>query len=130
MTATTVTDPDRTEAVPEQGSPALAVEARGLVHRYRKQLALDGLDLSVPEGAAYLLVGPNGAGKTTTLKVLLNLVRAKQGSASVLGMDTSSRGPDVRAEIGWVPEGPDHPHGWAKVGKLLDADGNEHGNRQ
>ena len=50
MTATTVADPDRAEAVPEQSSPALAVEARGLVHHYRKQLALDGPDLPVPEG--------------------------------------------------------------------------------
>ncbi|MEE2847408.1 MAG: hypothetical protein VX956_13125 [Gemmatimonadota bacterium] len=37
MTATTAADPNRAEAVPEQGSPALAVEARGLVHHYRKQ---------------------------------------------------------------------------------------------
>ena len=37
MTATTAADPNRAEAVPGQGSPALAVEARGLVHHYRKQ---------------------------------------------------------------------------------------------
>jgi ABC-type Mn2+/Zn2+ transport system ATPase subunit len=44
-------------------------------------VALDGLNLEVPEGAIYGLVGPNGAGKTTTIKIVMNIIRATSGSA-------------------------------------------------
>jgi ABC-2 type transport system ATP-binding protein len=42
----------------------LAIEAKGLVKRFDDTLAVDGVDLSVPEGAIYGILGPNGAGKT------------------------------------------------------------------
>jgi ABC-2 type transport system ATP-binding protein len=68
----------------------------------------------------YLLVGPNGAGKSTTLKVLLDLVRAEKGTAEVFGLDTRERAPEVRANIGYVPERPDWGYGWMRVGRLLE----------
>jgi ABC-2 type transport system ATP-binding protein len=43
-------------------------------------VALDGLNLDVPEGAIYGLVGPNGAGKTTTIKIVMNIIRATSGT--------------------------------------------------
>jgi len=100
-----------------EGSP-LAVETRGIVKKFRRNRALDGLDLTVPEGAFYLLVGPNGAGKSTTLRVLLDIVRANEGTAEVFGMDTRSGG-KVRAQIGWVPEAQNYPNPLARVGKIL-----------
>ena len=93
---------------------------QGLVKRYGAEPALNGVDLQVPEGAVYALIGPNGAGKTTTLKILLDLVRATDGSAEVLGMDTRTRGPEVRAQIGYVPEQHDWGYGWMRVGRLLE----------
>ena len=48
----------------------LAIDARGLVKRFDDTLAVDGVDISVPEGAIYGILGPNGAGKTTTLRML------------------------------------------------------------
>ncbi|NUP27574.1 MAG: ATP-binding cassette domain-containing protein, partial [Nocardia sp.] len=52
-----------------------AIVAEGLVKHYgRRVRALDGLDLTVPEGTVTALLGPNGAGKTTTVRVLTTLL--------------------------------------------------------
>ena len=48
--------------------------ARGLVKKYGDVVALDGLDLTVPEGTVFGLLGPNGAGKTTTVRILTTLL--------------------------------------------------------
>lgn len=98
----------------------LAVDTRGLTKRFGDQIALNDVSLQVPTGAVYLLVGPNGAGKSTTLKVLLDLVRAEQGMAEVFGLDCRARAPEVRANIGYVPERPDWGYGWMRVGRLLE----------
>src|SRR5689334_21482823 len=49
------------------------VEVRGLVKAYGPNRVVDGVDLTVEEGAVYGYLGPNGAGKTTTLRMMLGL---------------------------------------------------------
>lgn len=98
----------------------LAVDTRAISKRFGDQVALSDVSLQVPVGAVYLLVGPNGAGKSTTLKVLLDLMRADQGAAMVFGLDTKTQAPEVRANIGYVPERPDWGYGWMRVGRLLE----------
>jgi ABC-2 type transport system ATP-binding protein len=98
----------------------LAVDTRGLTKRFGDQVALNDVTLQVPTGAVYLLVGPNGAGKSTTLKVLLDLVRTEQGAAEVFGLNTRERAPEVRANVGYVPEFPTWGYGWMRVGRLLE----------
>lgn len=98
----------------------LAVRTRGLAKRYGRAVVLDDVSLQVPEGAVYVLVGPNGAGKSTTFKVLLDLVRADAGAAEVFGLDPRTRGPAVRAQIGYVPERLDWGYGWMRAGRLLE----------
>jgi ABC-2 type transport system ATP-binding protein len=97
-----------------------AVETHGLAKRFGSRVALDGLEMRVPEGAVYVLVGPNGSGKTTTLRTLLDLVRADEGWAAVLGKDSVAEGPEARALAGYVPERQDAGYGWMKVQQLLD----------
>ena len=58
----------------------MILETHGLVRRYGDHVALDGVDLALPEGSVYGLVGPNGAGKTTLLAVLAGLRRPTGGS--------------------------------------------------
>jgi ABC-2 type transport system ATP-binding protein len=79
----------------------LAVEARGLVKRFDRTLAVDGIDISVPEGAIYGVLGPNGAGKTTTLRMLLGIIDPDEGVRRVFGHD---RPHDVARLIGYLPE--------------------------
>ena len=97
----------------------LAVATDGVVKRYGRAAALDGVDLRVPEGAVYVLVGPNGAGKSTLVRLLLHLVRADAGRLRVLGLDVRRDGAAARAQIGYVPEGHDLGHPWLRVGRLL-----------
>jgi ABC-2 type transport system ATP-binding protein len=65
--------------------------------------ALDGVALSLPEGAVGLL-GPNGAGKTTLLKTLLGFLRPSRGRVGVLGLDVAADPLAVRARVGYMPE--------------------------
>jgi ABC-2 type transport system ATP-binding protein len=64
------------------------------------------------------LAGPNGAGKTTTIKILMNILRATSGRASVLGVDSKMIGPETLANIGYVSENQELPE-WMTVGYLL-----------
>ena len=61
------------------------VAARGLGKRYRRRVALDDCNLSIPEGHVVGLVGPNGAGKTTLLHLSVGLLAPTAGSIEVLG---------------------------------------------
>jgi ABC-2 type transport system ATP-binding protein len=98
----------------------LAIETRGLFAGYPPStVALAGLELQVPAGAVYVLAGPNGAGKSTAMRVLLDLVRADRGTASVTGIDTRTRPALARTQVGYVPEVVDTAYGWLTVGRLL-----------
>jgi ABC-2 type transport system ATP-binding protein len=77
-----------------------AVVARGLVKRYGSVTALDGLDLTVPQGTVLGVLGPNGAGKTTAVRVLTTLLDPDEGSASVAGVDVLRHPDQVRRLIG------------------------------
>ncbi len=77
-----------------------AIEAEGLVKRYGSVVALDGLDLTVPEAAVTGLLGPNGAGKTTAVRVFTTLVKPDAGKATVDGLDVVADARKLRAEIG------------------------------
>ncbi|MGH7481368.1 MAG: ABC transporter ATP-binding protein [Longimicrobiales bacterium] len=96
-----------------------AIVTSGLRKRFGGTEALAGVDMAVPRGAVYVLVGPNGAGKTTLLRVLLDLVRADDGTATVLGLDSVADGARVRASIGYVPERQDAGYSALRVGALL-----------
>jgi len=68
------------------------IAIRGLRKEYRagrgrRSVALDGVDLEVPEGGVFGFLGPNGAGKTTTIRCLLGLTRPTAGRCTVLGVD-------------------------------------------
>lgn len=90
------------------------------IHKqYGSHGALNGLSLSVPEGSAFALIGANGAGKTTTIKILMNMLTASRGSASVLGVDSRKLSPRELAQIGYVSENQDMPRHMT-VGRYLD----------
>src|SRR4051812_21525886 len=89
-----------------------------LTKRYRKNLALDKLTFSVPEGSVYGLLGANGAGKTTALKLLMNLHEPSSGEAQVLGVDSRKLCGHHFQHIGYVSENQDLP-GWMTLSYLL-----------
>lgn len=76
------------------------IVAEGLVKKYGAVVALDGLDLRVPEGTVYGLLGPNGAGKTTAVRILTTLLEPDAGTASVDGFNVVKQPNAVRRVIG------------------------------
>ncbi len=68
------------------------IATRALTKRYRGgQLAVDGLDLTVPAGSVFGFLGPNGSGKTTTIRMLMGLIEPTSGTARVLGRPMPGR---------------------------------------
>jgi len=82
------------------GIVSAVIEAWGLVKKYREVIALDGLDLTVPEGSILGLLGPNGAGKTTAVSILTTLLEPDAGTARVAGIDVLASPQEVRKRIG------------------------------
>ncbi len=98
---------------------ALAIDTHSVTKSYGKTNALDGLELTVPEGAVYLLVGQNGAGKTTTLRMVLDLARPDTGRISVFGLSPDTAGARIRSSIGYVPEDRGPVYAWMRIGDLI-----------
>src|ERR1700738_2292761 len=80
-----------------------AIEARDLRKSYGRTRALDGLDLSVRTGEVHSFLGPNGAGKTTTIRILLGLLRADEGTATLLGGDPWRDATTLHRRLAYVP---------------------------
>lgn len=79
------------------------IQTRGLDKRFGRVRALDGLDLSIEAGEVHGFLGPNGAGKSTTIRVLLGLIRASGGSATVFGRDPWRDAVELHRRIAYVP---------------------------
>ncbi|MBW2268206.1 MAG: ABC transporter ATP-binding protein [Deltaproteobacteria bacterium] len=85
----------RVENVVKDFRPSFGLRSRRVLH---------GISFDVQDGEIFGFVGPNGAGKTTTLKVLMGLIRASQGHATILGCDV--RETAFRQHVGFLPENP------------------------
>ena len=77
-----------------------SVHAEGLVKRYGRVQALDGLDLHVDQGSLLALLGPNGAGKTTAVRILTTLLEPDAGHATVAGFDVIKDADRIKSLIG------------------------------
>jgi putative spermidine/putrescine transport system ATP-binding protein len=72
---------------PEHGAPDISV--RGLTKRYGDVVAVDGIDLDVPQGEFFTMLGPSGSGKTTTLRMIAGFEIPDEGSIELAGEDVS-----------------------------------------
>jgi ABC-type multidrug transport system ATPase subunit len=109
--------------VRHQGPPDLdaPVVTRGLTKRFRHQMAVDGIDMTVPRGAVYGFLGPNGSGKTTTIRMLLGLIRPTGGTIDLLGHPMPATAALTLPRVGSLVEGPAfHPYlsGRANLARL------------
>ena len=96
------------------------IQIRGLVKQYGPVTAVNSLSFDVPPGTVTGFLGPNGAGKTTTLRILLGLVSADAGSATIDGRPTASCPSrctrPARCSRRRLPSGPDCPRAAADPG--------------
>src|SRR4030042_3606489 len=81
----------------------MIAEISDLHFSYGRIKALDGISLSLAEGAIGLL-GPNGAGKSTLLRILLGFLAPQRGQGRVLGFDIRLEQPRIRRHVGYMPE--------------------------
>lgn len=80
------------------------VETLNLTRRYGTNLALDHLNLTIPEGSIFGFIGPNGAGKTTTMRILTTLLQPSEGEARVAGVSVTGDPRAVRRLVGFMPD--------------------------
>jgi ABC-2 type transport system ATP-binding protein len=90
---------------------AAVIEVEGLRKEYHRPgraptVAVDALDLTVPEGGVYGFLGPNGSGKTTTIRCLLGLTSPSGGRCRILGAETPARLASVIGRVGTIVETP------------------------
>ena len=78
-----------------------AVSMQGVRKTFGSKVAVEGIDLSIPEGSIYGFIGPNGAGKTTTIRMIMSILFPDQGELSVLGKRSAVESKD---QIGYLPE--------------------------
>lgn len=78
-----------------------AVSMQGVRKTFGSKVAVEGIDLRIPEGSIYGFIGPNGAGKTTTIRMIMSILFPDRGELSVLGKRSAV---DSKDRIGYLPE--------------------------
>ena len=80
------------------------IVAQGLTKTFGTLNAVDGIDFEVPAGESFGLLGPNGAGKSTTMRMVGAVSSRSAGTLRVLGLDPDTHGPEIRSQLGVVPQ--------------------------
>ena len=81
-----------------------AIVVRDLRKVYGAKAAVDGLNLTVPQGCFFGFLGPNGAGKTTTIRMLMGLAPPTSGTIELLGLPMPAREVEIKSRMGVVPD--------------------------
>ncbi|SFM49114.1 ABC-2 type transport system ATP-binding protein [Gracilibacillus orientalis] len=79
------------------------IEVKGVTKKFGKFTALNGIDLEVKKGEVYGFIGPNGAGKSTTIRVLLGIIQATSGTATIFGRDAWKDAVEIHRKVAYVP---------------------------
>lgn len=88
------------------------IRIENLVKTFGEKVAVNHLDLDIPEGTFFCFLGPNGAGKTTTIKMLTGLIQPTSGTAIVGGINVQEDPVGAKRLLGYVP---DHPFLYDKL---------------
>ncbi len=92
--------------LPKITEPSPALEIKNLVKHFGDKVAVDHLDLTIPQGEFHALLGPNGAGKTTTLRMVAGLLKADSGSAAIMGHDIATDALAAKKLLAFLPDDP------------------------
>jgi len=96
--------PDSRVGVAAAGGPANIIDVHGLTKRFGKKTAVNGVDISVPEGQVWGFLGPNGSGKTTTIRMLCGLLKPDAGKGTCLGYDVYRQAEEIKRETGYMTQ--------------------------
>ena len=84
--------------------PAPVIRASALTKKYKDFAAVDGISFEVAPGESFGLLGPNGAGKSTTMRMVGAVSTRTSGTLEILGLDPDEHGPEIRSQLGVVPQ--------------------------
>jgi lipooligosaccharide transport system ATP-binding protein len=84
--------------------PEAVITATALTKKYKEFVAVDGISFEVAPGESFGLLGPNGAGKSTTMRMVGAVSTRTSGGLSILGLDPNDHGPEIRSQLGVVPQ--------------------------
>lgn len=84
--------------------PSPVIIADSLTKKYKGFAAVDGISFEIAPGEAFGFLGPNGAGKSTTMRMIGAVSTRTSGDLSILGMDPNAHGPEIRSQLGVVPQ--------------------------
>lgn len=79
------------------------LEMSNVTKKFGKFTALDGINLEVKSGEIYGFIGPNGAGKSTSIRVILGILQATSGKATVFGKDVWKDAVEIHKNVAYVP---------------------------
>lgn len=82
----------------------LAIDVKGLTKRFGEKVAVDHIDVTVPQGEVWGFLGPNGSGKTTTIRMLCGLLKADEGTGTCLGLDFRTQSEAVKRQVGYMTQ--------------------------
>jgi ABC-2 type transport system ATP-binding protein len=83
---------------------ALAIDVKGLTKRFGAKVAVDHVDIQVPEGEVWGFLGPNGSGKTTTIRMLCGLLTVDEGAGTCLGYDIRTQPELIKRQVGYMTQ--------------------------
>jgi lipooligosaccharide transport system ATP-binding protein len=84
--------------------PEAVITASSLTKKYKDVAAVEGISFEVAPGESFGLLGPNGAGKSTTMRMVGAVSTRTSGELRILGLDPDEHGPEIRAQLGVVPQ--------------------------
>ena len=84
--------------------PQAVITASSLTKKYKEFAAVDGISFEVAPGESFGLLGPNGAGKSTTMRMVGAVSTRTSGTLTILGLDPNEHGPEIRSQLGVVPQ--------------------------
>jgi lipooligosaccharide transport system ATP-binding protein len=84
--------------------PEAVITASILTKKYNDFAAVDGISFEVAPGESFGLLGPNGAGKSTTMRMVGAVSTRTSGTLRILGLDPDEHGPEIRSQLGVVPQ--------------------------
>jgi ABC-2 type transport system ATP-binding protein len=90
--------------IPDVPERPLVIKARELTKAFKGEVAVNAINMDVPEGAIFGFIGPSGSGKTTTVRLLMGLYEPDGGEVSVLGAQPSRFTRGDRERIGYLPQ--------------------------
>jgi ABC-2 type transport system ATP-binding protein len=82
----------------------LAIDVHGLTKRFGQKVAVNAVDIAVPDGEVWGFLGPNGSGKTTTIRMLCGLLHPDAGTGTCLGYDVITQSEEIKRAVGYMTQ--------------------------